>query len=90
MQSTGAPGNDLTDDDRFQKSRHLVSCDSIFWTAAAWAFSLGHSILLMAGIDSLCPIVLLYKGSVGHLILFVTFVTCIHTLELPRQNRGGC
>lgn len=47
-------------------------------------------ILPEAGIDSLCLIVLLHKGSVGHLILFVTYVTCICRAKLPKAEwRNG-
>lgn len=47
-------------------------------------------ILLEAGIDSSCVIVLLHKGSAGHLILFVTFMTCICGVKLPKaESRRG-
>lgn len=43
-------------------------------------------ILPEAGIDSPFPIVLLYKGSVGHLMPFVTIVTCICSVKLPKAE----
>lgn len=70
----------------FQTDQHLVWYVSIFLNSSSLEPLPNHESYLSLVLTHNHSIVLLYKGSVGHLILFVTGIGHV---KLPRQNREG-